>query len=79
MQEPYFVEILRQEQKTMYPHGCPIQPRGCSKTFLYLSHFIRWSAYENFIPIYAKDGFGYSLEQAHRDINEYVEQVMSYM
>lgn len=76
MKEPYFVETLRQEQKLLYPHGYPIQPRGCGKTLLYFSHFLRWNAYETFIPIYANDGHGYSLEQAHRDIDEYVRQIM---
>lgn len=33
------IKQLKEERSRLYPYGLPVQPRGCSKTYLYLSHF----------------------------------------
>lgn len=66
------IKQLYEERKKIYPYGCPIQPRGNGKTFLYLSHFLRYTAYDLICGIYKHINREMTLEQAHKDIDDYV-------
>ena len=67
------IKQLKEERENLYPNGCPIQPRGCRKTFLYLFHFLIYSAYDCVCSIYENMDTEINLETAHKDIENYVE------
>lgn len=70
------IKKLKRERTELYPNGVPIQPRGCSKTYLYLSHFLRWYAYDYMCSIYEVINRKYTIEEAHKDIDEFVVEQM---
>lgn len=66
------ISKLKNERNKLYPNGCLIQGRRCGKTYLYLSHFLRWNAYELYMQVYKVANYKVSLEQAHKEINGFV-------
>lgn len=66
------IQQLKDECNKLYPNGCPIQPRGCAKTYLYLSHFLRYYAYQLYCQLYEYCNYEVTLESAHKDIDEFV-------
>lgn len=70
------IKTLKEERSRLYLNGCPIQPRGCAKTYLYLSHFLRYTAYDFVCDIYKYMTTEVTLETAHKDINDYVVGLM---
>lgn len=70
------IKTLKEERRKLYPNGCHIQPRGCAKTYLYLSHFLRYTAYDFVCDIYKHMTTEVTLETAHKDINDYVVNLM---
>ena len=66
------VRQLKDECSNLYPNGCPVQPRGCGKTYLYLSHFLRWYAYKLYCQLYECCNYEVTLESAHKDINDFI-------
>jgi hypothetical protein len=66
------IQQLKDECNKLYPNGCPVQPRGSSKTYLYLRHFLRWNAYQLYCQIYEHCNFVITIESAHKDIDEFV-------
>lgn len=71
------IKTLKKERKKLYPYGCPIQPRGYGKTYLYLSHFLRYIAYDLVCEGYKQITEEITLEEAHKDINDFVTGIMS--
>ena len=72
MKNRKLIRILKKERRKLYPHGIPIQPRGCSKTYTYLAHALRYIAYDVVISDYRNVDKEVSLEEAHKDMNEFV-------
>lgn len=66
------IKQLKEERVKLYPNGCPTQPRGSGKTYLYLSHFLRYNAYDLYCQIYECCNYKITLESAHKDINEFI-------
>jgi hypothetical protein len=66
------INTLKEECNKLYPRGCPIQPRGNSKTYLHLSHFLRWYAYQLYCQVYEHCNYEITLEMAHQDIEDFV-------
>lgn len=71
------IKTLKEEREKIYPNGCPICPRGSSKTYLYLSHFLRYTAYDLVCDLYKTMTEEVNLETAHEDINYFVAGIMS--
>lgn len=67
---------LMEERHRIFPNGCPMQPRGCAKTYTYLALFLRWNAYDFMCQIYKHVKVNITLEEAHRDIDNYVVRFM---
>lgn len=70
------IKQLMNERDEMFPYGCPIQPRGSSKTYTYLALFLRWNAYNFMCQIYKHLNGEITLEEAHKDIDNYVVGLM---
>jgi hypothetical protein len=70
------IQQLKEECNKLYPSGCPLQPRGSAKTYLYLSHFLRYYAYQLYYQIYECCNYEVTLESAHDDINKFVAAQM---
>lgn len=70
------IKILMDERDKLYPNGCLIQPRGCGKTNLYLSHFLRWKSYDVCCEFYKTCEVEIPISQAHEDINDFVVGIM---
>lgn len=51
-------------------------PRECTKTYLYLSHFLRYTACDFVCDIYKHMTTEVTLESAHKDINDYIVGLM---
>lgn len=66
------IKSLMHERDKLFPQGCPIQPRGYSKTYTYLVLFLRWNAYDLMCQVYKHVNREITLEEAHRDIDNYV-------
>ena len=69
------IKTLYVERKRLYPNGCQFAPRGCGKTFLYLMHFLRYVAYDVVIDEYRKTNREISLEEAHNDMKDYINEM----
>lgn len=67
---------LMEERHSLFSNGCPIQPRGSAKTYTYLALFLRWNAYDFMCQIYKHVEGDITLEEAHRDIDNYVTGLM---
>lgn len=70
------IKQLMEERSALYPYGLPIQPRGCSKTYLYLSHFLRWHAYDLCCQMLECAVLPMNIDYAHKWINEFVAEQM---
>lgn len=66
------IKQLMEERSKLYPYGCPIQPRGCGKTYLYLSYFLRWCAYDLYCQILEHLNYEVNIDSAHKWIDDYV-------
>lgn len=70
------IKTLKEERSKLYPNGCPIQPRGCAKTYLYLSHFLRYTAYDYVCSVYEHVNTQMTIEEARKDMNDYIVGLM---
>ncbi len=70
------IKQLKEERSRLYPYGLPVHPRGCSKTYLYLSHFLRWSAYDLCCQMLQHTALPMNMDYAHKWINEFVAEQM---
>lgn len=70
------IKTLKEERSKLYPHGCPVQPRGCAKTYLYLSHFLRYTAYDYVCSVYEHINTQMTIEEARKDMNDYIVGLM---
>ena len=75
MKNKKLIKRLKEERRKLYPHGLPIQPRGCGKTNLFLAHFLRYIAYDFVCGIYKDINREVSLEEAYRDMNEFIKEM----
>lgn len=66
------IKQLKEECNKLYPNGCPTHPRQYGKTYLHLSHFLRWYAYQLYCQVYEHCNYEVTLEMAHKDINNFV-------
>lgn len=66
------IKQLIDERNRLYPHGLAIYPRGCSKTYTYLALFLKWNAYDFMCQIYKHINREITLEEAHKDIANYI-------
>jgi len=66
------IKMLKAECKTLYPKGYPMQPKGCGKTYLQIIPFLRWNGYQFYCHMYEKLNYEVTLEQAHKDIENYI-------
>lgn len=69
------IKTLYAERKRLYPNGCPVAPRGCGKTLLYMSHFLTYTAYDYVCGIYKHMDREVSLEEAHNNIKDYINEM----
>ena len=69
------IKTLYAERKRLYPNGCPFAPRGCGKTFLYMSHFLLYTSYDFVIDIYKRMDREVILEEAHNDMKDYINEM----
>lgn len=69
------IKTLYAERKRLYPNGCPFAPRGCGKTFLYMSHFLLYTSYDFVIDIYKRMDREVTLEEAHNDMKDYINEM----
>ena len=69
------IKTLYAERKRLYPNGCPFAPRGCGKTFLYMSHFLLYTSYDFVIDIYKCMDREVTLEEAHNDMKDYINKM----
>ena len=75
MKNRKLIKILKEERRKLYPYGLPIHPRGCAKTYLYLTHFLKYIAYDVVIDSYKKINREVSLEEAYKDMNDFVSKM----
>ena len=71
------IKILKEHRRKLYPNGCPVPARGCGKTNLFLAHFLRYTAYDFVCNIYKDMDRKVSLEEAYRDMGEFIEKMMN--
>jgi len=69
------IKTLKEHRRKLYPNGLPIQPRGCGKTNLFLAHFLRYIAYDFVCDTYKDMDREVSLEEAYRDMNEFIKEM----
>lgn len=69
------IRTLKKERRKLYPHGLPIQPRGCGKTYLYMSHFLLYTSYDFVCDIYKRMDREVTLEEAHNDMKNYINEM----
>lgn len=75
MKNRKLIKTLEEERRKLYPYGLPIQPRSCSKTYLYFAHFIRYIAFDVVIDEYKKTDREVSLEEAYEDMNSFISEM----
>ena len=71
------IKILKEERNRLYPSKLIVMPRGFGKTYMMLNRMLRYAAYEHVCSIYKQLDYEVTLEQAHKDIDEFVTSVMS--
>ena len=71
------IKSLKEERNRLYPDKIVIMPRGFSKTYMMLNRMLRYVAYEHVCSIYKQLDYEVTLEQAHKDMDEFVASVMS--
>ena len=70
------IKQLQEERSYLFPNGCPIQPRGCGKTYLYLYLFLKYSAYDIVCERYWDTDVKIDLETAHHDMNTFIADLV---
>lgn len=76
MKNRVLIEKLKKERQELYPFGYPTQQaRGSGKTYFYLGHFLRYTAFDIVIDKYEKMDREVSLEEAHKDMNDFIEEM----
>lgn len=75
MKNRKLIRTLKKERLKLYPHGLPIQPRCCSKTYLYMSHFLLYVSYDFVCGIYKNMDREVSLEEAHNDMKDFINKM----
>ena len=71
------IKNLKEERESLYPSKLMVMPRGFGKTYMMLNRMLRYAAYEHVCSIYKQLDYEVTLEQAHKDIDEFVTSVMS--
>lgn len=77
MENKWLIKTLKKERRKLYPYGLPVQPRGCGKPTLYLAHFLRYIAYDFVCNTYKKMDKRVSLEEAHKDMEDFINEMWS--
>ena len=71
------IKILKEERNRLYPDKIVIMSRGFGKTYMMLNRMLRYAAYEHVCSIYKQLDYEVTLEQAHKDMDEFVASIMS--
>ena len=71
------IKTLKEERNILYPDKLMVIPRGFGKTYMMLNRMLRYTAYEHVCSIYKQLDYKVTLEQAHKDMDEFVASVMS--
>ena len=71
------IKTLKEERNILYPGKLMVIPRGFGKTYMMLNRMLRYAAYEHVCSIYKQLDYEVTLEQAHKDMDEFVASVMS--
>ena len=71
------IKTLKEERNILYPGKLMVIPRGFGKTYMMLNRMLRYAAYEHVCSIYKQLDYEVTLEQAHKDMDEFVLSVMS--
>ena len=71
------IKTLQEERSRLYPDKIVIVSRGFGKTYMILNRMLRYAAYEHVCSIYKQLDYEVTLEQAHKDMDEFVASVMS--
>ena len=71
------IKDLKEERDRLYPDKITIMVRGFGKTYMMLNRMLRYVAYEHVCSIYKQLDYEVTLEQAHKDIEEFVANIMS--
>lgn len=71
------IKTLKEERSRLYPSKLVLMTRGFGKTYMMLNRMLRYVAYEHVCSVYRHLYYDVTLEQAHKDIDEFVEGVMS--
>ena len=71
------IKTLKEERNRLYPCNLMVMPRVCGKTYMMLNRILRYTAYEHVCSIYEQLDHEVTLEQAHKDMDEFVASIMS--
>ena len=71
------IKTLKEERNRLYPDKLMVVSRGCGKTYMILNRILRYAAYEHVCSIYEQLNHEVTLEQAHKDMDEFVASIMS--
>lgn len=71
------IETLKEERNRLYPAKLVLMTRGFGKNYMMLNRMLRYFAYEHVCSIYKQLDYEITLEQAHKDMDEFVVSVMS--
>ena len=71
------IKDLKEERNRLYPDKIVIMHRGFGKTYMMLNRMLRYAAYEHVCCIYEQLDYEVTLEQAHKDIDDFVISIMS--
>ena len=71
------IKDLKEERDRLYHDKILIMSRGFGKTYMMLNRMLRYAAYEHVCRIYKQLDYEVTLEQAHKDMDEFVTSIMS--
>lgn len=71
------IKTLKEERNKLYPGKLTVMSRGCGKTYMIFNRILRYAAYEHVCSIYKQLDYEITLEQAHKDMDEFVASIMS--
>lgn len=71
------INTLKEERNKLYPDKLVVMSRGFGKTYMMLNRMLRYAAYEHVCSIYKQLDYEVTLEQAHKDMDEFVINIMS--
>ena len=71
------IKALKEERDSLYPDKLMVIARGFGKTYMMLNRMLRYVAYEHVCSIYKQLDYEVTLEQAHKDMDEFVTSIMS--